>query len=180
MLPWSSWRPRQRPLRDWLAGEGSLTRRLRESGADVQVLRLREGRSLPVPDEVASLRLARLRPVWVREVLLMAEGVPLVFAHSVTRPEALRGPWGALRGLGSRPLAEALFADPRIVRAPFLFRKLAARHPLYRRAAHELQRFAIAPPPELWARRSVFRRCGAPLMVTEVFLPAALARVPRP
>jgi chorismate-pyruvate lyase len=29
--------------------------------------------------------------------------------------------------------------------------------------------------PRLWARRSVFSREGAPLLVTEVFLPGVLA-----
>jgi chorismate--pyruvate lyase len=54
-------------------------------------------------------------------------------------------------------------------------RRLTARHPLYRLAAREIHE---APPPHaLVARRSVFERHGAPLMVTECMLPALWAQL---
>jgi len=89
----------------------------------------------------------------------------------VIAPAALKGAWRMLSGLGARPLGAALFADPRIKRHPLRFRQLNRRHVLYVRACGLL----AAAPASLWARRSVFVLSGAPLLVTEVFLPAILA-----
>jgi chorismate--pyruvate lyase len=67
-------------------------------------------------------------------------------------------------------MGAALFADPRIRRFPLRYRKVNRGHPLYRRACTALHR----PPPHLWARRSLFTLRGAPILVTEVFLPGIL------
>ncbi len=74
------------------------------------------------------------------------------------------------REAGLEPLAEALFADPLVHRNPLEFRRVDARHPLWKRARRVFGREL----PALWARRSLFRRRGRPLMVTEVFLPEIL------
>ncbi|NDP49432.1 MAG: chorismate lyase, partial [Sulfuriferula multivorans] len=70
--------------------------------------------------------------------------------------------------LGSRPLGEALFNNPRIQRKALVFRKLTPRHPLFRR----IDRYQTQATRVLWARRSLFCLNGRPLLVTEVFLPA--------
>ncbi|MDH5263692.1 MAG: chorismate lyase, partial [Betaproteobacteria bacterium] len=79
--------------------------------------------------------------------------------------------WRGLRGLGSRPLAEALFTDPLVARGPLEFVRIDARHPLGRRVRQVFGRDF----PVLWARRSRFVKHGRPLLVTEVFLPELLA-----
>jgi len=76
----------------------------------------------------------------------------------------------SLRGLGNRPLAEALFTDPLVSRRPLEFVRVDFRHPLWKRARQVFGK----PFPALWARRSLFMKRGRPLMVTEVFLPALL------
>jgi chorismate--pyruvate lyase len=68
-------------------------------------------------------------------------------------------------------LGATLFADPRIVRGPVLLAEVDRRHPLWRKAARVLPGL----PPRLWARRSVFRRGPARLLVTELFLPSLVA-----
>ena len=113
---------------------------------------------------------APARTAWMREVSLNCGPRPLVFAHSVAAPRALKGAWRMLSGLGARPLGAALFADPRIKRHPLRFRQLNRRHALYRRAGGLIEE----PPASLWARRSLFVLGGSPLLVTEVFLPAIL------
>lgn len=152
---------------DWLTRPGSLTAHLRRHCAGFNVLRLRQVHRYPHFDELAPLQLPRRQWVLVREVLLRCHDTPLVFAHSVTTIDSLRGPWQALAGLGNRPLGEALFLNPRIVREPLAYRRLDARHPLYRAAAASLP---IAPR-QLWARRARYVLEGAPLLVSEVFLP---------
>jgi chorismate--pyruvate lyase len=108
------------------------------------------------------------RLVLVREVLLHADGRAVVMAHSVVARRDVEGPWRSLAGLGTRPLAAVLFADPRVRRSAFEYARIDRRHALWKRACRLLGREL----PVMRARRSVFRRNGRPLMVTELFLPA--------
>src|SRR6266702_1125305 len=157
--------------KDWLTRGGSLTAHLRALGA-VAVRVTREGVALPWADEYAALGLAPRALVWVREVVLSVDGVPFVAAHSVATLAASVGVWQATRRLRTRPLAELLYSDSSVARSSLVSRRLTARHPLYRLAAREV---AARPPHALVARRSVFERHGAPLMVTECMLPALWA-----
>jgi chorismate--pyruvate lyase len=162
--------------KDWLTRDGSLTAHLRALG-EVAVKVTREGVALPWPDEFTALGLAPRAPVWVREVVLLVDGVPFVAAHSVTPRAASVGIWQATRRLRTRPLAELLYSDRSVARSALVSRRVNARHPLYRLAARELHAEADAAvstgmPHALVARRSVFERLGAPLMVTECMLPA--------
>jgi len=111
-------------------------------------------------DETALLTLPPQQKIYTREVFLLADNRPVVFAHSVVAPQHLRGAWQALQHLGSRPLGALLFAHPLVQRAPLHYRTLKPHHPLYRRAVSALD----TPPQKLWARRSLFhpaRRAAA-------------------
>ena len=116
----------------------------------------------PIPQHLRTGALA-----YVREVLLMCDQHPVVFAHSVLPRPGLRGGWNGITRLGARPLGEALFNHPRIRREALAYRQIDARHPLFR-AVRRNHAFSTRV---LWARRSVFRLNGHPLLVTEVFLP---------
>lgn len=157
-----------RSLRAWLSDRGSLTQRLKSHCAAFQVVPLRIGLARPNPDEYALLRISSGTRVYVREVLLLCNGVPVVFAHSVLPYPSLRGGWNSISHLGSRPLGEALFSDHRIQRQPLTFQRLHADHPLFGSIVRRLPLSVSS----LWARRSVFSLNHHPLLVTEVFLPA--------
>jgi chorismate--pyruvate lyase len=154
-------------LLPWLFDPGSLTARIVARSRDVRVRVLRETRALPFIDERRLVGLPPGRHAWTREVLLIADDVPVVFAHSVLAPDDLTGAWHMARAIGGRPLGAALFADPGIRRGPLFAARLGPSHPLHRRANAALG----TTLPELWARRSRFDRQGRPLLVTEVFLP---------
>ncbi|HEY1607719.1 MAG TPA: chorismate lyase, partial [Paraburkholderia sp.] len=139
---------------------------------DVRVTR--ETVDLPWPDESAALRLAPRAPVWVREVVLAVDRVPCMVAHSVTPLDASVGTWQAMRRLRTRPLAELLYADSGVARSALVSRRVNARHPLHTLAAAQ---FDGVVPYAFVARRSVFERDRAPLMVTECFLPALWERL---
>ncbi|MDR6388647.1 chorismate lyase [Paraburkholderia phenoliruptrix] len=156
------------PQKDWLTRGGSLTAHLRVLGA-VAVRVTREAVALPWADEHAALGLHARAPVWVREVVLSVDGVPFVAAHSVAPLAASVGVWQATRRLRTRPLAELLYSDSSVARSALVSRRVTGRHPLHRLAAREV---GGTPPHAMVARRSVFERHGAPLMVTECFLPA--------
>ena len=161
-------------LRRWLLDRGSLTRRIQMRCENFRLDMLSQRRAAAWRDERAIIGLRAGAQCVEREVSLNCGHQPLVFAHSVVAPRALRGVWRMVSALGGRPLGAALFADPRIKRFPLRFRLLNNRHALYMRARGLLDE----PPVSLWARRSLFVLCGSPLLVTEVFLPAILALAP--
>jgi chorismate--pyruvate lyase len=116
------------------------------------------------------------RAAYVREVVLRVDGLPVVFARSLTAyPDSL-GAWRSLRGLGSRPLADVLFLRQGIARSPLQFTSIKPAAALRRQIARQWMAATGQSllPRSLPARRSVFRHAGAPLLVMEVFaaLPA--------
>jgi len=160
--------------RRWITGEGSLTARLMSASATFRVKRLAQAPQRPFADEWRALGLIRPVPAITREVLLICDEVPAVFAHTIVDPGYARRDWPFLRGLGNRPLGGALFVDPRVRRDPFQFARLTPCHPLRQALQRVLP--ALASVPMLPARRSVFRRGGGAMLVTEVFLPDLLQR----
>jgi chorismate lyase len=153
--------------RAWLVHPGSLTERVVARYGAMRVQVLQQRMRVPNEDEYRALGRPSHKRALVREVLLHASGRPVVMAHSIVARADLAGSWRSVRSLGTRPLAAALFADPLVRREAFEFARLDPRHPLWKRARALLG----VPLPALWARRSLFRRRGRPLVVTEVFLP---------
>ncbi|MBL8447233.1 MAG: chorismate lyase [Zoogloeaceae bacterium] len=179
VAPWLCHPPRitiPRGLYPWLTDPGSLTARIRARCGRFAVQVLGQGLARPHCDEAAVLGLAPGVMAWQREVVLLADDVPVVYARSLMSRDHLRGPWNRFTGLGNRPLGAALFADPRILRQPLRVARLDHRDPRYRRAA------AVSPGAGsgLWARRSRFELDGRALLVCEVFLPAILDLASQP
>ena len=112
-----------------------------------------------------------------REVILLADGVPVVYARSVLQAVHARGTWKAIRGLGNRALADLLFGQPAAQRSGFEFARFAPGSGIAA-TVHRRWRDATGTEwgrREVWARCSVFTRRGAPLLVTECFAPAIAA-----
>ncbi len=151
------------PLRAWLRETGSLTTRLQRTGPTLVQL-LHQGLRPPHQDEGRVLHLPAGRLAPVREVVLRVHGRVAVYAHTVANRAALK----LLRRAGRRPLATVLFTDPRVKAGPLYYRQIDARHPLYRAAAPWCEGVV---PRRLPARRALFARGAARLLVTEVFLP---------
>ncbi len=154
-----------------------MTQRLIRASSPFRVVLLSQTRATPLADEWRRVGMRWQRPATVREVLLLCDEIPVVFAHTRARPDAMRQDWPFLRGLGHRSLGSALFVDPQVRRTPFEFARLAPHHPLMQRmfeARPEVQR-----SDSLLARRSVFHRARGAMLVTEIFLPA-LSRLTPP
>ncbi|TDP87978.1 chorismate lyase [Aquabacterium commune] len=161
-------------LRRWLGAPGSLTARLRLNGA-VTVDVLAQGRMALLPQERQALG---CQAAHVREVLLRIDGRAAVWARSVTPLSAVKGPWAAIEGLGTRPLAELLFSHRRVLRGPLQASHLRPGSPLQRRMARawwvQAQPLTSTLPPDAlprWARHSLFWHRGQPLQVLEAFAP---------
>ncbi len=122
----------------------------------------------PLREEAVLLGQPARRRAWVREVMLLADGVPVVWAHSVAHPRVLRDAWRLLRCIGTRPVGDAVFARAQTRRGAIRVRCLRSGHPLQRAACKDA---GIDAGVALWARRSAFIHRGRALWVTEVFLP---------
>lgn len=162
-------------LLSWLLDSGSLTDSLKQAcNGRFEVRVLGERWQRPRLDESRLLGARAYTVAWVRQVQLLCDGKPWVFARTVIPATTLTGPQRRLAHLGSRPLGAFLFADPHMRRGLVEIAPLRAGYAMFRAAVSGLER----PPPEVWGRRSVFRLGGKPLLVTEVFLPPVGKTVP--
>jgi chorismate--pyruvate lyase len=153
-------------MRGWLTDDSSLTARIRarcgrfSAGGE-------PGQGRVLPDELAALGVHHHGDLWQREVLLIADGEPVVFARSLVAGTTIPAAWHLLHGLGGRPLAAVLFDDPRVRRSPLGGPPGCPRFPLASRRAPPASRSA---PCGRAVRPFTARAC--PLLITEIFLPA--------
>jgi len=126
-------------LKPWLYEEFSLTRKLKHRCPGLFSLRLLDQfKGLPLADERRTLHLPAGRIALIRRVQLRCGETPLVFARSVIPLETLNRGERRLAQLGSRPLADVLFAHPLMHRGEMEFTRLAPGQPLYAQAAASL------------------------------------------
>lgn len=166
-------------LRGWLASSGSLTARLQAHCERFDVRLLRQASAVCLADQAAAIGLARPVRVREREVLLMCDGLPVVYAQTVVPAGCSGVDWPFFNALGSRSLGLALFRDPRIVRGALQHARLSRRHALAQRTLAVLPPGTPDPGAMLHARRCLYRRQRGLLLVTELFLPAIAQLVPR-
>ena len=127
-----------------------------------------EGWQRPRLDEARALGIRSSQIGWVRQVQLLCEGTPWVFARTVVPVSTLSGAQRQLARLGNRPLGAFLFADPGMQRGPVELACIRKGQAMFSEASLGLKQ----KPAEVWGRRSVFRVGGKPLLVAELFLPA--------
>lgn len=154
----------------WLRHRGSLTARLQARGTFAVQL-LRQGLARPTLDEAIALGIKPSQLAWIREVALLCDGQPVVFAHTVLpfRPRGALTRWFAR--LGSRSLGAVLFSHHGFSRGALKSRRIDRRHALFAPAIAAMQ-LQSAAPPTLWARRSRFVFRAQSVLVTEIFSPA--------
>jgi chorismate--pyruvate lyase len=147
-------------MHDWLFDPASLTEKLEAKcqcfsvhvlGQAVIKINQEEQRALNQNDAMAC----------VREVVLMGDGVPWVFARSLIPEAFFRMGDTGLDNIGDKPLGKLIFNDARFSRGDFDIAQVT--HPLLKN--HQ----------QVWARRSGFEYQGLKLLVGEVFLPESPA-----
>ncbi len=171
--PWSEFtlhRPAGIPdaIYPWLKDEGSLTRRLIaycQGSFSVRVLH--QGWGQPLNTEQQLLNSRRGETAMIREVELMCDDEPLVFARTVIPATSMTGGARRLSQLGNKPLGAVLFADPATRRTQVQVACISPRYPLFAAATDHLEQ----KPSEVWARRTLFLYAHKPILVNEIFLP---------
>lgn len=155
-------------LYGWLLDPASLTLRLQhlcDGGFRVRVIsqrwdtpRLDEARALGVRPETRAI---------IRQVQLLCDDKPWVYARTVIPVTSLTGRLQRLAHLGTRPLGAMLFADPGMQRGRVELACIRKGETLFADATRGLRHRSAC----IWGRRSVFRIACKPLLVSEIFLP---------
>jgi chorismate--pyruvate lyase len=157
-----------RALRSWLLDPASLTDRIRSLCCGCFSVRvLAEGWQRPRLDEAKALDMPGRRLGWIREVQLLCNAEPWVFARTVIPVSTLTGPQRRLAHLGSKPLGAYLFAHPSMSRGVVEVAAIRWGQAMFAQATAGVTETC----EHVWARRSLFRVSGKPLLVTEIFLP---------
>jgi len=158
--------------RNWLVDDSSLTRRLRcACSGQFRVELISQRMEKPMLSEARALARPPQEIALVRQVRLLCDERPWVFARTVIPLPSLRGRLRRLALLGTKPLGAVLFADPQMKRQPLELARITHRHRLYHMATSQE---GGAYTDSLWGRRSVFRLQDKPLLVSEFFLPTLL------
>jgi chorismate--pyruvate lyase len=165
----------QAPLQwqSWLSDTGSLTQKIeRAIGQKLEVVVLRDCRQNLNSDESRYFHF-KIKRCRIREVLLCANGMPLVMANSIIPGISSSGTNHEVLRLGKKPLGAVLFAKTRMRSKKKPLREIARldkRNILWKKCFQQYQNL----PAVSWARRTLYQLKGRPLLVSEVFLPALL------
>ncbi|MCU7929339.1 MAG: chorismate lyase [Candidatus Thiodiazotropha sp. (ex Codakia rugifera)] len=172
---WSDWRQRRRSdipaaVEAWLGDRGSLTRRVIQAcdKGTFRVRLLHQGWGSPLNSECRILKMRRGMLTLVRDVELLCNETPWVFARTLIPVSSLKGSARRLTQLGEKPLGAVLFSDPTVLRGTTQVAQLLPGHPLFDSASHHVDE----KPEQLWGRRTLFYVEKRPLLVNEIFLPA--------
>jgi chorismate--pyruvate lyase len=157
-------------VRSWTYEPGSLTQRLRSYyGAAVKVKILFHRRQTPFQGERKLLKLPEHLNCLTREVLLHADGKPLILARTILPEQTIRVAHRNLSHLGNRPLGEVIFSYPNLERLDMQITII----PPSGWSLSALAEASINQP--IGGRRTVYAIQQKPMLVSEFFLPGALA-----
>lgn len=155
-------------VQSWTYESGSLTRRLRAIyGNSVAVNVLFQEWRVPFLSERRLLKLPEQRLCLVREVLLHADGKPLILARTII-PTATIKIASSLAHLGTRPLGEVIFSYPKLERVAM---DVALVKPSI--WIPDVLTVANIQQP-IWGRRTVYAIKHRQMLVSEFFLPEIL------
>ncbi len=170
-MPWTPFVLHDVPAASWgwLTDAGSLTSKLIDtcSTGCFRVNLLGQHWTRPLYSEKQALGMRHGEVALVREVQLLCDQTPWVFARTLIPVSSFTGKARRLAFLGNKPLGALLFSDPATVRKKMQIARLSVGHLLYAHASNGLD----SRPEELWARRTLFFYAQHPLLVNEIFLP---------
>ncbi len=145
------------PLLPWVQAKGSITQKAVGLGLKAQVSLLNSRWHSEV--------------LYEREIVMLCNDSPWWYARTEIPKSTYIKKAKMWDNLGENSLGCVLFSDPTIERVHLSFKQVDKAEPLYRQAAIHDNLSGHA----LWARFSEFDVDGAPLYLTEVFLPSMIA-----
>ena len=152
-------------LNPWVKDKGSLSNKI----INIMPFRIKElkGRHIKAfNDEKVFFQKKNTGDLYIREALIFADKLPIVYARTVIPKKYLRGFWGRVKNLKNSPLSEIVFNKKYILRSNFVFKNLSDNDELTKR----LNAYKIFERGRIMARKSVFNHRGQKALLTEVFL----------
>lgn len=154
----------------WVYEKNSLTRRLRKTYGHTFTVEILFHRWKPAfIGECDLLKLPHQQYNLVREVLLHANGTPLILARTILPEQTIKIAKRNLSHLGTRPLGEVIFSYPKLERLA-----LHTSCVPYSLWTNELTSH-VSVEQEVWGRRTVYAIQKQKMLVSEFFMPGALA-----
>lgn len=156
-------------VQSWTYESGSLTQRLRNFyGDSVAVKVLFKHWQTPYLSERRLLNLPEHRYCLIREVLLHADGKPLILARTIIPHDTIKVAQSNLSHLGNRPLGEIIFSYKKLQRSGLGIALITPQT----WSSSALKEGNISDT--IWGRRTVYSIAKRQMLVSEFFLPDAL------
>lgn len=156
-------------VHSWVYEKGSLTRRLRNFYGNTFTVEILFHRWKPAfISECKLLKLPHQQYNLIREVLLHADGKPLILARTILPEQTIKIAKRNLSHLGNRPLGEVIFSYPKLERLEL---NISCVEPSFWRQA-VTEKLPINQP--VWGRRTIYAIQKQKMLVSEFFLPGAL------
>lgn len=157
-------------LSNWLFDPTSLTARLKKHCKNFRVEVVGQHIEKCSAEE-AKATIHAGEQVLVREVILYCDEQAQVFARSLLPLSSLTGEQQKLANLGTQPLGQVLFNDPKLDRQSIEIASFGQQSSVGQFCAN----VNLSNTHDLWGRRSLFVLNNKPIMVAEVFLPNSFA-----
>jgi chorismate--pyruvate lyase len=156
-------------VQSWVYEKGSLTRRLRQHYGHSFAVEILFHKWRPAfLSECLLLGLPHQQYNLIREVLLHADGKPLILARTILPEKTIKIAKRNLSHLGTRPLGEVIFSYPKLERLQLNISCVKEKQwtlPLTNK---------VLINQDVWGRRTVYAMQKQKMLVSEFFLPGAL------
>ena len=151
-------------LKYWLLDMKSLSYRIRNI-AKLEIIPVETRGNNIFVNEKKVLGNIKSEHLYLREVLIYADELPIMYARTVIPSKYLRGFWHKIKKLNNKPLADIVFKKKMIIRSNFKFKKPSNNDNFSRK----IKMFNLKNTKILATRQSTFKNKSEKALLTEVF-----------
>jgi chorismate--pyruvate lyase len=152
-------------LSRWLKTKDSFSNKIENIGK----LKISELKFFPIKilhDEKVFFDKKYERSLYLREVVIFANEIPVMYARTVLPKNYLRGFWGEIKRLRNGSLSEIVFNNNQTLRSNFIYKKPSRNDNFTKR----LDSLGVEYRDILAIRQSIFNYKKQQTLLTEVFL----------
>ena len=151
-------------LKYWLLDMKSLSYRIRNI-AKLEIIPVETKGSNIFLNEQKVFDNIKSEHLYLREVLIYADKLPIMYARTVLPSKYLRGFWHKIKKLKNKPLADIVFDRKMIIRSDFKFKKPSINDNFSRK----IKMLNLKKTKILATRQSTFMNKNEKAVLTEVF-----------
>tara|TARA_B110000114_G_C14829652_1_gene292121 strand:- start:98 stop:622 length:525 start_codon:yes stop_codon:yes gene_type:complete len=151
-------------LKYWLLDMKSLSYRIRNI-AKLEIIPVDSRGSNIFLNEKKVFDNKKSEHLYLREVLIYADKLPIMYARTVLPSKYLRGFWHKIKKLKNKPLADIVFDRKIIIRSDFKFKKPSINDNFSRK----IKMLNLKKTKILATRQSTFKNKNEKAVLTEVF-----------